>query len=651
MKNKKVTIAIISVVALLLVLIGVTYAYWLVTKTQTNSNILSSACLDITLDSESNDIRLSNQYPLSDEDGMKLIPYTFTVTNNCNMSIEYQVALESIGEEATAIASSALKVALDTKSELLSNKAAAQTTVSGAYASHKIGYGTLTASGNEGSSVTHDLRIWIDENAPISEMNKTYQSKISVTVGQGVTSPIKEGTMAYDILSKNDDIRTLNTRWTEGNSSAFQSSSIRFTEDSTIYFGTNYVYDEMSGFYTLAGILVQATREECRTGIKNCGKYTLLSTNLNANSTRLYEVTKFYNNGNIQVKMFKGTNVFSSPTLEGEGGLYKTTDDLGESYYYRGDVTNNYVQFGKYAIDLKEFTISDEHACRLSSCVYDSLIECESKAGYDYDGYDYVNEVEVSCVETTSDDAGKNMYWRIVRINGDGTIRLVYDGTEKVENGTTHTATIRNTPYNNEDAFNLNYGDSDIKDVVDKWYNTHLRANYGGYLTDGIFCNDKEVVETYYYDEEYNETTQENAYYTWLTYSLGASYRGDRIPTLMCKRVEDRYTIETYIGNGMLQNPVALLTAAEVFFAGGAANKENDTYYLYSGENFWTISPSVNDSYSAASFHLYFSYYGSIEETYLGDDFVSTRPVINLRADVEFTGDGSFENPYIIKTN
>ena len=37
MKDKKTKIAIISVVALLLLLIGITYAYWLVTKTQTNS--------------------------------------------------------------------------------------------------------------------------------------------------------------------------------------------------------------------------------------------------------------------------------------------------------------------------------------------------------------------------------------------------------------------------------------------------------------------------------------------------------------------------------------------------------------------------------------------------------------------------------------
>ena len=85
---------------MLLVAIGITYAYWLITKNQTGENVISSACLDISLTEEENDITLTNQFPLSDEDGAALTPYTFTVTNNCNTSIDYQVALESIGDAA-----------------------------------------------------------------------------------------------------------------------------------------------------------------------------------------------------------------------------------------------------------------------------------------------------------------------------------------------------------------------------------------------------------------------------------------------------------------------------------------------------------------------------------------------------------------------
>ena len=102
MRNKKTRIAIISVVALLLVLIGVTYAYWLVTKTQTNSNIISSACLDITLDNEANDISLSSQYPMSDEDGIKNgVKQTLTIRghNESSKDLYYGIYLNQGKEE------------------------------------------------------------------------------------------------------------------------------------------------------------------------------------------------------------------------------------------------------------------------------------------------------------------------------------------------------------------------------------------------------------------------------------------------------------------------------------------------------------------------------------------------------------------------
>ncbi len=90
MRNKKTVIAIISVVAVILILIGVTYSYWLVTKEQQRENVISSACLDISM-TGSNDINLTSQYPMSDEDGMSTKPYKFTVTNNCKASFDYQV--------------------------------------------------------------------------------------------------------------------------------------------------------------------------------------------------------------------------------------------------------------------------------------------------------------------------------------------------------------------------------------------------------------------------------------------------------------------------------------------------------------------------------------------------------------------------------
>ena len=545
MKNKKKIIAIIAAVGLALVLIGVTYAYWLVTKTQTNPNVISSACLDITLDNESAGISLENQYPLSDEDGMKLTPYTFTVTNKCNTSVDYQIALESIGDETTAVSSSALKVALDNIADILSNGATIETTISGAYAANLLGYGTLAAIGNEGSSATHSLRIWIDENAPISEANKTFQSKISVTIGQGIEGPaFQVGTMAYDILANN--------------------------------------------------------------------------------TLTVSEVD------------------FSTPATDTNENIYKAQDDLGASYYFRGSATNNYVQFGKYADDYKLYTISDAGNCWEGSCTYFTLESCQSSADVDYDSGE-------SCVELASSDAGKDMYWRIVRINGDGTIRLIYDGTAKVTNGTPHSVILYETVYSEAGDMQINYGDSRIKVGVDTWYSTHLKTNYETSIADGIFCNDKEVSSYTYYDEEYNETTQENAIYTDTNYAPHDRLVNKKTPSLTCTREEDRYTKTTELGNGQLTHPVGLLTADEAFFAGGTT-VSNKAYYLYTGDNFWTSSPDCTSDDGGIATLFTVRNNGDVGGDPEGYSY-GVRPVINLRADVEFTGNGSFDTPYVIKTN
>ena len=666
MNNKKTRIAIISVVALLLVLIGVTYAYWLVTKTQTNSNIISSACLDITLDNESNDISLSSQYPMSDEEGMKLTPYTFKVTNNCNTSIDYQVALEAIGDEANAIASSAIKVALDNSSKLYSHYGEVSTTISGAYESRSIGYARLAASGKEGSSVTHSLRIWIDENAPISEANKTFQSKISVTIGQGIDSPYEEGTLAYDILANNGGAGVSVIDVTELEDRITSEGDVSVSISSNYYFGTEYTLDESTGTYQLSGTIIQATLAECRDGSKSCGKYTTRSTA--TSGTTLYEITDFQASGyNITAHTRKHTNKFGMGTVAREGGLYKTIDDLGESYYFRGDVSNNYVQFGKYAVEsgitetiilgytfaVYEFDEAGDVISWNENEMLPTLEACEDvRKSFVLPGENYDIDSECYAIE---EDVGKDMYWRIVRINGDGTIRLVYDGVEKVTNGADHNATIESISPG--DSFHdLSFVGSDVKEVLDSWYNAHLKTNYDGYVADGIFCEDSEVVDMKYYfwndNDELIETTPDNAEVYDYYYAPAERVMVNKpIPQLTCTRLEDRHTKTTELGNGKLENPVGLLTADEVMFAGASA-KANKTAYLYSGESFWTMSPSYDVGNIEEDMATFVSTNENLYITYncvICSDGV--RPVINLRADVEFTGNGSFETPYVIKTN
>ena len=94
LNNKKI---IIVVVVLLLILgIGFSYAWWRYTVIQDNPNTAMSKCLSIELSNQANEINLTNMYPISDEEGRKLTPFTFTLTNTCTMSAEYTLNLEML---------------------------------------------------------------------------------------------------------------------------------------------------------------------------------------------------------------------------------------------------------------------------------------------------------------------------------------------------------------------------------------------------------------------------------------------------------------------------------------------------------------------------------------------------------------------------
>ena len=220
MKNKKVMYAIIGMIALVLVTIGITYAYWLITRTQEGENVINTGCLDISLSNEVNDITLTNQFPMSDEDGKKLTPYEFTVTNNCNTSVDYQINLESLETGTEELNDNSIKMAINLKGETnivgtkLSSKGTTDTTIENALNARKLLVGTLGASSDTSSDdeVTYELRLWLDANAPISEMNKAYKSKITITVAPTINVDVWDGTSATALadLEVNEATKTVN---------------------------------------------------------------------------------------------------------------------------------------------------------------------------------------------------------------------------------------------------------------------------------------------------------------------------------------------------------------------------------------------------------------------------------------------------------
>lgn len=185
MRRKEKTLIIISIIGIVLSLSGITYAYLRGKSTQENDNIVNTLeCLKVSLTGE-NDIELNNAYSITDEEGEKLNPYTFTLTNECNMGVNVSINLEDLSidgiKDDEYLKDEYLKVKLDniennlTEKSLLSQFKEAAPAETNARSSHVLG--TYYIHGK--ATKTFNLRLWIDENVTWNNGgNKHYKGKI-----------------------------------------------------------------------------------------------------------------------------------------------------------------------------------------------------------------------------------------------------------------------------------------------------------------------------------------------------------------------------------------------------------------------------------------------------------------------------------------
>ena len=197
--NKKLKIALASVGVLLTIsiCIGISYAYWLTAKTQTDANVAKANCFDTVFIENSSAINLEKQFPITDEQGEALKPYSFTIKNTCTYSANYQINLETL---ASTLKLKNLRVKIGTKaSNILSNypDASASKVISTATDARRLTVGTL----DTGDSMTYELRVWLDKDTTLDDIDNkvgadnSWQGKITVTT-----------TLATDITNFDDGV-------------------------------------------------------------------------------------------------------------------------------------------------------------------------------------------------------------------------------------------------------------------------------------------------------------------------------------------------------------------------------------------------------------------------------------------------------------
>jgi hypothetical protein len=113
----------------------------------------------------------------------------------------------------------------------------------------------------------------------------------------------------------------------------------------------------------------------------------------------------------------------------------------------------------------------------------------------------------------------------------------------------------------------------------------------------------------------------------------------------LCNRLNDKFTVNLGIGNGDLKYPVGLITGDEIGYAGGVLWSTNASYYLYTGKNQWSGSPS--DFYWGASVFQFLS--SGDFSSYFVSSSLGLRPMVSLNPGTEIIqGDGSSDNPYLV---
>ena len=256
-----------------------------------------------------------------------------------------------------------------------------------------------------------------------------------------------------------------------------------------------------------------------------------------------------------------------------------------------------------------------------------------------------------------------NFYWRIIRTNYDGSIRLLYAGTSPDTTsgyiGKSAFNTTKNDPmyvgykYGTTGSLEnnrLNTNNSTIKTYIDNWYNNNL-SSYSKYIsTEAVYCNDRKLVP------ESTYKTDGTAFY----YAPFGRLNTNKTPTYNCTNNKDAFSGSN--SEAKLTYPIGLMTADEIAYAGGKADTSLTSpyawYYLNSsGESisgtWWSLSPS----YWLGSFSGVWLVYGSGLPGYLNGNSAAlsaaVRPAVSLKSCIKYsTGNGTPETPYeIVETS
>ena len=331
----------------------------------------------------------------------------------------------------------------------------------------------------------------------------------------------------------------------------------------------------------------------------------------------------------------------------GNAGMYSYTEGTGKTYYYRGAVDNNWVKYGKFKEDqivyrgFRDDTTNTDvwfGGEKINYIDYSTLAECQTGVNLDNYGSSY----NYKCKEVTYAHKGDDMYWRIIRVDKDNKIKMIYAGSKAPSENTKVAITGANTnmgftaynnDYNHAEYVGFQYTtgsqrgtttNSTIKTYLDNWYTKYFNENIKtSRFSQTTFCNDRNTSSTW----ASTGSDFDYAPYTRLSADTPT-------PTFECNAAD------------VVTNNFGLITADEIVLAGGKYNTDNSAFYLNNNMGYWAGSPS--EFGGSSSFVFVLSPIDGLNDGYVNYRVVGARGVVSLSSESKLLGSGTYNDVYTV---
>ena len=642
-KDKKKIRIYFSLLVTVICIIGVSYAFFqLFLKQSDNNTLVSRTCFDTSLTENTEKIVLENAYPIVDSEGLKGTPFTFTLKNNCSSYIRLYITIDSEhrGNLGTKyLDDNYIKVNIspkgttDGQSVVLGSKKLTDLD------NNRKGYIIVNTGLQANEEKSFDLRLWMDENVTLDQgLGKSWEGKI-VVIGEAASGmTLNEAILADNevrdpltIPGREINAHTIND--VESVTAKVYSSYLEYY----ITYGTGWKAN--GDKFDLTGASV-TSNTYANSYTELIGKYISSKSLSTAGSSTAGTMRGTTGLRGVYYIVSATENNFTYKEITSnknttEAILASTEDDYGTSYYFRGAVRNNYVQFANKCWRIVR--IIGDGSVKLilhNDNVKNSLNPCSSS-----------NNSDTAALARHSGTSYRTAFNSIKDDNA--YVGFMYGTTGASDYASTH----------------ANINKSTVLTNLETWYKNNL-VSYEERLADTIWCNDISMFTSFSCNRKYGTGlgygTNETGYgadfrlLDRAVYNLDAGTNAN--PSLICPNDSgggklSKFTADDTInGNGDLTYKIGLLTADEIAFAGSVYNHNNRSTYLQENagdNNWWTMSPSKYDSKRAS---VWFSYSGQLTPLHYVDSSDTLRPAISLVSDTEISGgSGTSEDPYVVK--